>query len=118
MSKKLNQQFSCSKMFLPEHRASLKQRNEKLQRDEDHRRPILDEQRQEELQQILEQAISNKQPLKLIALNDSGYRSYHGVPLRCDTAAGIIIIDSGSARPERLKAAAIYHIEPYSPGQR
>ncbi len=118
MSKKLNQQFSCSKMFLPEHRASLQQRSEKLQQDEDRRRPILDEQRQEELQQILEQAILNKQPLKLIVLNGSGYESCYGVPLRCDTATGIITVDSGNARPDRLKAATIYHIEPYSPGQR
>lgn len=112
MSKKIKQQFLCSKMMLPEHYSDLQKHTAGKQWAENHRRPHLDEQFQEELQQILEQALSEHKPLKIITLNNKGYRVYSGIPLRSDPTTGLILLDSGKCRPQRVKACEVISIEP------
>ncbi len=112
MSKKINRQFSCSKMMLPEHRAGLQQHASQKQWEEDHRRPLFDEQRQEELQQILEQALLNRQSLKLTILNGSGYKTCRGIPLRSDPSAGLLFIHTGTGRTRSIRAVDVVCLEP------
>ncbi len=111
MSKKFNQQFACSKMMLPEHRSSLQEQSVKTQCNETHRRPLFDEQRQEELQQILDQAIIKRQTLQCTILHSSGYQVYSGVPRRIDQTAGKIIFATGGLRTQAITAAEVVHLE-------
>ncbi|MCJ7806040.1 MAG: YolD-like family protein [Clostridia bacterium] len=111
MSSKINQQFACSKMMLPEHRVSLRDQSTKAQWKETHRRPLFDEQRQDELQQILGQAILKRQTLQFTILNSSGYRIYSGVPLRIEQTAGKIILDTGDRRTQAITAAEVVQLE-------
>jgi hypothetical protein len=112
MSKKINRQFACSRMMLPEHSGTLEEHNSSAAWDETHRRPHLDEQRQEEMQQILARAILNRLKIKLIILNGSGYHTYCGVPLPGDSTAGKFFIDTGAARPLAVRAAEVVCLEP------
>ncbi len=111
MSKKITRQFLCSKMMLPEHCSGLKEYAARKQWEENCRRPNLDEQLQEELQQAFEQALAKKQILKITILNDSGYRTYSGIPLRSDCAAGLIYLHTDKGRPQAVKAADVVQIE-------
>ncbi len=112
MSKKINQQFLCSKMMLPEHYSDLRKHAAGKQWTENHRRPHLDEQFQEELQQILEQALSEQKLLKIITLNSKGYRVYSGIPLHSDPSTGLIWLGSGKCRPQSIRACEVISIEP------
>ncbi len=116
MSKKFSQQFSCSKMMLPEHRGSLQQHADQNRWEQEYRRPILDEQEQEQLQQILEQALSKKQSIKLIVLNESGRQTIYGIPLRINPGTGTILLSTGCVRPLAVKAADVIHLEKTDPG--
>lgn len=110
MSKKINRQFACSKMMLPEHRGSLQDHKNKALWQENHRSPLLDEQRQEELQQLLDRAVFKRQALTFTVLDDEGYQNFNGTPLRIDTAAGLIHLDSGGSRPQKIRAADVIDI--------
>ncbi len=92
MSKKLTGQFLCSRMMLPEHCSGLQKHADQLDWDEAHRYPDLDEQRQEEMQQIFEQALAGQTALEITTLTSSGYRHYSGTPLRIDQACGLIYL--------------------------
>lgn len=98
---------------MPEHCSSLQEHTAVRQWTEDHRRPHLDEQFQEQLQQVLVQALANQQTLKITVLSSSGYRTYSGVPLRSDPATGLIYLHAGKGRPQTIKAAEVVGIEPY-----
>ncbi len=113
MSKKMTQQFLCSKMMLPEHCSGLRKYAEDKKWAENHRRPLLDEQFREELQQILELAMAEQQPLKFTVLDSGGYRAYSGIPLRSDPATGLIYLRSGSSRLQAVKASEVVGIEPF-----
>ncbi len=112
MSKKLNQQFACSKMMLPEHRSSLQEHNDQLRRDEENSRPVLDEQQWERLQQIFEWALAERRALKVTVFNRAGREIFTGIPLSGDPTAGRITFSSGSDRPHPVNAADIAHLEP------
>ncbi len=111
MSKKFNQQFACSKMMLPEHRGSLQEHKQKLEWKESNRRPFLDEQRHEELQQLLEQATFKRHELNFTVLYSNGYQIINGIPLYSDPATGLIFLDSGEHRPQIIRASEVIHIE-------
>jgi len=112
MSKKLNQQFACSKMMLPEHRGSLQEHNTQLRRDEKNSRPVLDEQQWERLQQIFESSLAEGRALKVTLINGTGRETFTGIPLSSDPTAGRITFSSGSGRPQAVKAADIVRLEP------
>ena len=111
MSKKISQQFLCSKMMLPEHCAGLKEYAAGKQWAENHRRPDIDQQMHEELQRTLEQALVKQESLKITILNDSGYRTYSGIPVHSDPASGLICLQNGRNRPKTVKAAEVVRIE-------
>lgn len=111
MSKKFSQQFACSKMMLPEHCSSLKKCKARAHWEETHRPPHPDEQRQDELQQLLDRAIYRQQSLSFTILNAGGYQLITGIPLRTDTAAGFIYLDTGLYRLQKIRAAEIVGIE-------
>ncbi len=92
MSKKLTHQFLCSRMMLPEHCSGLQKHADQLDWDEIHRYPELDEQRQEEMQQVFEQALAGQTAVEITTLTNSGYRFYRGIPLRIDQAHGLVYL--------------------------
>lgn len=111
MSKKINQQFNCSKMMLPEHCGSLREHNDRLERKEIYRRPIIDEQLWEEQQRILGQALLTGHQIMITIINSSGYHTYRGVPLRIDQITGFILIANGEQQPFKIRATEIIHLE-------
>ncbi len=111
MSKKINQQFHCSKMMLPEHCGKLRDHADRLEREEIYRRPVIDEQLWEEQQRILGQALFTGQQIMITIINSSGYHTYRGVPLRIDQIAGFILIENGEQRPFKIRATEIIRLE-------
>jgi len=103
-------------MMLPEHRSGLQRYAARKQWEADHRRPVMDEQRQEELQQVLEQALLNGQALKLTVLNERGFTGCTAIPLRIEPSTGLIYFCTGASRHLAVRAAEIVHLEPGQPG--
>lgn len=91
MSKKINRQFDCSMMMLPEHRGLLQQQAARNRHEEKNRRPHLDEQEHARLQHVLEQAMLQKKPLAITFINEGERRVCRGIPLRCNEGAERII---------------------------
>ncbi len=115
MSKKINQQFACSKMMLPEHRGSLQEQSTEKKRADESSRPELDEQERERLQQIFEQAFTGRRVLRVTVFTGTGREVFTGIPLRVDPAGSNIIFSSGTVRGRRVRAADILHLEPADP---
>jgi len=107
LSKKFNQQFACSRMMLPEHCGSLREQAAAKIKAEEQRKPLIDEQLQEEQQQLLEQALRGRKRLRFEVLTRSGRVSFSGVPRRLDENAGMILIDTGSSKLEKISSAAV-----------
>ncbi|HSW35258.1 MAG TPA: YolD-like family protein [Candidatus Limnocylindrales bacterium] len=104
MSKKINQQFNCSKMMLPEHRERLQKQTALSRWKEEHHRPVLDEQQQELLQHIFEQSLLHRQKIKITVLNENGYQVLEGVPLKGTSAVGQISLEnSGDVKTVQTK---------------
>jgi len=114
VSKKLTQQFACSRMMLPEHCGSLRQHAKSLMRAEEQRWPLTDEQLQAEQQQLLEEALGHKLRVEFTLLDESGRSSLSGVPYRLDETAGMIYIDTGSGKPVKIRAASVIGMASYS----
>ncbi len=112
MSKKLNQQFACSKMMLPEHRGSLQERTVRSRRLEESSRPEFDEQERERLQQVFEQALDGRSALKVTVLTGKGRDTFIGVPLHSDSASGNIAFRVGSSQPKLVRVVDIINLEP------
>lgn len=111
MSKKINQQFNCSKMMLPEHCGSLREHVENLKREEIYRLPVIDEQLWEEQQRMLGQALFAGHRVRITIINSSGSHTYRGVPLRIDQVAGIIVVNIGKTGLLKIRAAEITRLE-------
>jgi len=107
MSKKLTGQFLCSRMMLPEHCFGLQKHADQLDRGEAHRHPDLDEQRQEEMQQVFEQALACQAALDITTLTSSGYRHYSGTPLRSDQAFGLVYLRDREGKLIKIKAREV-----------
>ena len=107
MSKKLTGQFLCSRMMLPEHCSGLQKHADQLDWDEAHRHPELDEQRQEEMQQVFEQALAGHNALEITTLTSSGYRVYSGTPLRSDQAFGLVYLRDREGKLIRIKTREV-----------
>jgi hypothetical protein len=107
MSKKINQQFSCSKMMLPEHCGQLREHSAAYENAEACSRPCFDQQLREEQQHTLDQALLTGLMIVVTVINSSGTHTFCGVPLRIDQVAGCLVLDTGEVRPSRIKAAEI-----------
>ncbi len=112
MSKKLTQQFACSKMMLPEHRGSLQEKTTRSRRSEENSRPELDEQERERLQRIFEQALAGRKALKVTVLTGKGRDTFIGIPLRSDSASGKIAFSVGSSQSNLVRTVDIINLEP------
>ena len=112
MSIKAKNQFACSRMMLPEHCNEIGAHRAAVDQGEKCRRPLIDEQRSAELQQILEEAISTGLPLEITCLNESGYHTYGGKPLKTEDYSGLILVDGGAGRALKIKAADITDLKP------
>ncbi|MFU8794585.1 MAG: YolD-like family protein [Dethiobacteria bacterium] len=111
MSKKINQQFNCSKMMLPEHCGSLREHVKNLEREEIYRFPVIDEQLWEEQQRMFGQALFTGHTIKINVINSSGSHTYRGVPLRIDQVAGLILVDTGKTGLLKIRATEITRLE-------
>jgi len=97
--------------MLPEHRGSLQQQAAQSRRNQEHHRPVLDEQEQEQLQQVLDQALLRKQAIRVTVLDDSGRYTYTGIPLRSDPATGKILLSAAPGKTLAIKVADVVHLE-------
>ena len=99
--------------MLPEHRSSLEQQvvREHSGAGETHS-PSLDQQELEQLQRALEQALVERQPVRVAVLTEEGRRNYTGIPLRIDQASGFIYLSTGFARPQPIEADRVLSLEP------
>jgi hypothetical protein len=107
VSKKINQQFNCSKMMLPEHCGQLREHGAAYEKAEACRRPCFDQQLREEQQRTLDQALQTGQMIVVTIINNSGTHTFRGVPLRIDQVAGCLVLDAGEVRPCRVRATEI-----------
>lgn len=112
MSKKLNHQFACSKMMLPEHWAMLREQTLAEYRAESSRVPETDEQLHEEQQYILEDARSGEKTVTIKTMGSGGYKYCTGIPLRCDAARGSIFIRTVAGQNLEVTAADVISIFP------
>lgn len=110
MSEKLRRQFACSKMMLPEHCTMLREQALAEYRAENNSVPETDEQLQEEQQYILEAARSKGKTVTIKILDSSGYKHYTGIPLRCDSARGRILIRTLAGYDLEVSAAEVISI--------
>jgi hypothetical protein len=92
MSKKLLNQFHCSRMMLPEHRQKLKEHQEKTAFKEKYPLPLLDEQQWEEFQHLLHQSIQIGVKLKITVLTSRGYSAITGVVTKVDAVSNQIVL--------------------------
>lgn len=112
MSKKLRHQFACSSMMLPEHRGSLNRRRKEMERREQHRRPLLDEQEQELFQQTLQRSLQESAPLTLTVLNEnSGCRRLTGVVVKLEPWSGCLRLRTAAAA-ETVLIDEVVAVEP------
>ncbi|NLY38684.1 MAG: YolD-like family protein [Firmicutes bacterium] len=96
MSKKLYHQFACSSLILPEHRAQLQHARDQKRRQEELRRPLLDEQEAEQFQYALEQSQHCGLALRVTLLSGDGYRTVTGIACRTDPVSGKIFLHTAS----------------------
>jgi hypothetical protein len=96
MSKKINHQFHCSRMMLPEHCSVLREHSVELERKENFLIPNHDEQQLEECQQLLEQALADGLELSFMLVTASGREAIRGVPLRFEQYPPSILVSSVS----------------------
>ena len=96
MSKKLYHQFACSQMILPEHRAQLHRTRVQNRRREELRRPLLDEQEQEQFQYALEQSQHYGATLRVTIFSGDAYHTLTGTVRRTDAVSGQILLDTAS----------------------
>ncbi|MGM0652224.1 MAG: YolD-like family protein [Bacillota bacterium] len=107
MSKKLTSQFLCSRMMLPEHCSKLQNHADQLNWDEAHRCPELDEQQQEKMQQVFEQALAGQTALEITTLTSSGYQLYSGIPVRSNQAPGLVYLRDREGKLIKVKAREV-----------
>ena len=108
MSKKINHQFNCSTMLLPEHNAALKQHFAKPRQEENSRRPLKDEQLLAEEEQLLQEALYCGKKLLFTVIDCAGRKIFSGVPLRFEEPGALIVIAAEGKQGQRrlLKIAA------------
>lgn len=107
MSKKMRHQFACSSMMLPEHRGHLDRRRKDIERREQQRRPLLDEQEQERFQQALQRSLQQGAPLTVTVLDSCGYRRLTGIVVKLEPWAGCLRLRTNSAVETVLIAEVI-----------
>ncbi len=112
MSKKMDQQFACSKMMLPEHRGCLRDKRARDRRAEENSRPDLDEQERERLQRVFEEALALRRVLQVTFFTATGRETFTGVPLRSDSAGNRIIFSVEAACCRAIRTADIFDLEP------
>lgn len=111
MSKKISQQFKCSKMMLPEHNYQYSADKLNAKHQDARRRPALDEQYQEQLQQKLSRAVMEQRLIRVKILSTDGCCTYRGIPRRVNPVTGIIDLDDDCGRIQRIKASEVINLD-------
>ncbi len=109
MSKKLKNQFLCSSLMLPEHRAKLAEHCQKFSTAEKYRRPPLDDQRQEEFQLLLERSLRAGLELQITTLTSKGRLQFTGVIKEINTTNSCLKLDTADGSL-KLKSQKIIDI--------
>jgi hypothetical protein len=110
--KKMNDQFLCSRMMLPEHRKALSQRQQKIREAEDRRIPLFDEQELELWEWFLRQSLEQGTKITVSYLSEGGEKIVSGVALKNDIPGGMIIM-AGKKSRVRVEVKKILSIEGY-----
>jgi len=92
MSKKLSNQFLCSRMMLPEHREKLKLYQNKRDYEESYRIPQYSDQQLEEFQSLLDRSLKFGLRIELTILTEHGFTNLKGIVKKTETTSGQIII--------------------------
>ncbi|MDW7675797.1 MAG: YolD-like family protein [Bacillota bacterium] len=91
MSKKLNNQFSSSRMMLSEHREQLIKRHYEVQRQEQYPRPNFTQQQLEEFEILTANSLKHQLPLTITYIGDDGtYSEATGLVKRRDSVTKYI----------------------------
>jgi len=98
MSKKIANQFACSRLLLPEHRDRLQGHHRAKEKEEECRLPCLDEQQWAEFDFLIDQSFKQGIEIRVTAINQEGRYSAAGRVVRLDLAKKEIIL----AGPEGL----------------
>lgn len=107
MSKKINQQFNCSKMMLPEHCGQLREHSAGLKIDSQKAFVETDEQLLEEWQQIFDLAFAKKLPLTIVYNEAGEAKTVTGTPSAVKTDEESIAFKPGNAREQKILVKAI-----------
>lgn len=91
MMKKLDNQFACSRMMLPEHREHLEAHYQKLQRENYHL-PSLDEQQYELFERTLIQSLNFGLEIQITLLAGGQLLTLEGVVKNINLLSGQIIL--------------------------
>jgi len=100
MSKKLSNQFLCSRMMLPEHREKLKLYQNKREYEENYRIPQYSDQQLEEFQFLLDRSLKFGLRIELTILTDHGFTNIKGVVKKTEAASGQILV---TTREEEIR---------------
>ncbi len=88
MSKKYANQFLCSQMILPEHRAALGRHRQEQAKQ--HYHPLFDQQQWEQFQALLERSYFEGVRVRVTTLEGNGYRTVTGVVQKMFPDSGMI----------------------------
>lgn len=95
MSKKIQNQFACSGLMLPEHRAQLTARHRKKRKDA-FLPSLLDEQQHEIFQSLLERSLRCGLEIHITVLTAQGEAEITGVVQKTDPLTGRIYLSAGN----------------------
>lgn len=101
VSKKLNQQFACSRIILPEHRDQLKGQRREMDEREKYRVPLFDEQQREEFDSLLTRSLRFGLLLKVTFLKGEREKSralIRGQVVNIDSMTGRIVFHTETGK--------------------
>jgi hypothetical protein len=110
MSKKINQQFNCSKMMLPEHCGQLREHSVWLKAGSQKSSVEADEQLLEEWQLIFNLALTNQLPLKVVYSETGVTKMVTGIPFAVEIDQGCIKVKPGNSRGQKILIKAILEL--------
>jgi hypothetical protein len=109
MTKKISNQFLCSRMMLPEHKESINSYKKKTEYKKKYRIPSFDEQQCEEFQFLINKSLNKKIKLKVTVL-EKKYQEYIGIVTNTYPESGLIKIKTNKEF-KKITADKIVNIE-------
>ncbi len=119
MSKKVANQFACSRLILPEHRDQLRGHRQARRKEEEHRLPCLDQQQWEEFEALVKQSLEQGLTIMVTAVSKQGRYSATGQVIKVDPVIRrITLATRGGVQQVALPEIIGVEAAPGSPGER